>query len=91
MVRLTRDGSGGVEPLELDGSVVRGERVARLSGPRDAHDSMGEGINRIMSTSYLTAPAVSPPISRFSMKPNMMITGTIATIETVKTYCQFWV
>jgi len=37
---------------------------------------------------YLTDPAVSPPISRFSMKLNRMTTGTMAIMATVNRYCQ---
>lgn len=37
---------------------------------------------------YFTAPADKPPIRRFSIRANRMMTGTIATIDTPKTYCQ---
>ena len=36
-------------------------------------------------TIHLTLPAVSPPISRFSMSMNRITTGRIATIDTPKT------
>ena len=40
--------------------------------------------------SYLPAPAVRPPMRRFSMNPNRMITGTMAMSATANRYCQSW-
>ena len=37
---------------------------------------------------YFTAPEVRPPMRRFSIKENRMITGTMATIAVVNRYCQ---